>query len=218
MRGPPPPVKWNRPPEPAKPIRLGCATTNAGKLREFQLAAEELGPLQPVEIELPPNFAEIPPAVEDAPTFGENAMLKAAYYSRYYAGPLFADDSGLVVDALDGAPGVYSARFSGPDATDESNNRLLLEKMRGVEDRSAQFVCLIALAQAGRILSLHAGFVGGVILEEPRGSGGFGYDPLFYCPALDQTFGEADIARKFSVSHRGHAMRRLLRALTKTKP
>jgi XTP/dITP diphosphohydrolase len=211
---PPPPLKWTLlPPEPVKPIRLGCGTTNRGKLREFQLAATELAPLQPVEIEMPEDFASIPPAVEDAETFGQNAMIKASYYSRYYNGLLFADDSGLMVDALDGAPGVYSARFSGPEATDESNNRLLLEKLLGVEDRSARFVCLLALARAGRVLGLFFGHVSGVILEEPRGSGGFGYDPLFYCHALGQTFGEADDTSKFSVSHRGNALRRMLRAL-----
>jgi len=214
----PPPLRWNRPPQPAEPIRLCCATGNPGKLREFRLAAEELGPLQPVEIELLPNFHDLPPCVEDGETFGANAMIKASHYSRHCPGLLFADDSGLVVDALDGAPGVYSARFSGPDATDESNNRLLLEKMRGVENRAAHFVCLIALAQAGRIIGLYAGSVTGVILEEPRGSGGFGYDPLFYCPPLEQTFGELEDARKFSVSHRGQALRRLLRALAKPKP
>ena len=209
----PPPLRWNLPPEPAEPIRLCCATSNPGKLHEFRLAASELGPLLPVEIELLENFHELPPCVEDGETFGANAMIKASHYSRHHAGPLFADDSGLVVDALDGAPGVYSARFSGPGATDESNNRLLLEKLRGVTNRQAHFVCLIALAQHGRILGLYAGQVTGVILEEPRGSGGFGYDPLFLYEAMGQTFGELDDAAKFSVSHRGQALRRMLKAL-----
>jgi XTP/dITP diphosphohydrolase len=209
----PPPIRWNRPPKPAAPIRLGCATSNAGKLREFRLAAEELCLKLPVEIELVPNFHGLPACVEDGATFGDNAAIKAVHYSRHYEGRLFADDSGLVVDALDGAPGVYSARFSGPGATDEANNRLLLERMRGVSNRAAHFVCLIALAEAGRVVGLYAGSVSGVILEEPRGAGGFGYDPLFYCPPLGQTFGELDDAAKFSVSHRGQAFRRLLRAL-----
>jgi len=213
----PPPVKWNRPPKPAPPIQLACATGNRGKLREFQLAANVLGPLRPVEISLIPDYRQIPPCVEDGDTFGANAMIKAVHYSRHCEGLLFADDSGLVVDALDGAPGVWSARFSGPDATDESNNRLLVEKMRGVENRTAHFVCLIALARGGRVLGLYVGSVSGVILEEPRGEGGFGYDPLFYYPPFDQTFGEADEERKFSVSHRGQALRRLLRALEKSE-
>jgi len=213
MPWPPPPIRWNRPPQKAEPIRLCCATGNAGKLREFRLAADELGPSQPVEIELLPGFHDLPPVVEDGDTFGANAMIKASYYSRHCPGLLFADDSGLVVDALDGAPGVYSARFSGPGASDESNNRLLLERMRGIENLAAHFVCLIALARAGRVLGIYAGAVSGVILEEPRGAGGFGYDPLFYCPALEQTFGELEDSRKFSVSHRGQALRRMLRAL-----
>lgn len=210
-----PPLKWNTPPKPADPIRLCCATSNPGKLHEFQLAAGQLGPLQPVEIELLSNFLGLPPCVEDGETFGANAMIKASHYSRHHDGLLFADDSGLAVDALDGAPGIYSARFSGPGATDESNNRLLLERMRGVENRQAQFVCLIALAQHGRILGLYAGQVSGVILQEPRGSSGFGYDPLFLYEPLGQTFGELEDAAKFSISHRGQALRRMLKALAR---
>jgi XTP/dITP diphosphohydrolase len=213
MSVPPPPLKWNLPPEPAQPIQLCCATSNPGKLREFRLAAEELGALQPVQIELLTNFHDLPGVVEDGLTFGANAMIKASHYSRHHAGLLFADDSGLVVDALDGAPGVYSARFSGQGATDESNNRLLLEKMRGVENRSAHFVCVVALAERSRILGIYVGSVNGVILKEPRGSGGFGYDPLFLYEPLGRTFGELEDAAKFSISHRGQALRRMLHAL-----
>ena len=209
----PPPLKWNTPPKPAAPIRLCCATSNPGKLREFRLAAEELGLLQPIEIQLLENFRDLPPCVEDGSTFGANAMIKASHYSRHHDGLLFADDSGLVVDALDGAPGVYSARFSGPGATDESNNRLLLERMQGVENRTAHFVCLIALAQHGRIAGLYAGSVSGLILDAPRGANGFGYDPLFLYEPLGQTFGELDDSRKFAISHRGQALRRMVRAL-----
>jgi XTP/dITP diphosphohydrolase len=209
----PPPLRWNTAPKPAEPIRLCCATSNPGKLREYRFAANEPGLERPVEIELLDNFRDLPPVVEDGTTFGANAMIKASHYSRHHDGLLFADDSGLVVDALNGAPGVYSARFSGPGATDESNNRLLLEKMRDVEDRSARFVCLIALARRGRIVGLYAGSVSGVLLEEPRGSSGFGYDPLFFYEPFGQTFGELDDARKFAVSHRGQALRRMVRAL-----
>lgn len=209
----PPPIRWNRPPEPAAPIRLGCATSNAGKLREFRLAAEELCLRRPVEIELVPNFHELPPCVEDGATFGDNATIKATHYSRHYAGLLFADDSGLVVEALDGAPGVYSARYAGPAATDEANNRLLLEKLRGITNRAASFVCLIALVEGGRQRGIFAGRVDGVILDEPRGSSGFGYDPLFYCPPLGCTFGEASEEQKFEVSHRGQAFRSMLARL-----
>jgi XTP/dITP diphosphohydrolase len=199
-------------------IRLQCATGNPGKLREFRLAAG----LAPVEIELLPGFKEIAPCVEDGLTFEENAIIKARYYGRYAPGLLFADDSGLEVDALGGAPGVYSARFSlqepplpGPALpVDEANNRLLLEKLRGVQSRGARFVCAIALAQAGKILGVWRGSVEGVILDEPRGADGFGYDPLFYCPQVGATFGEASKEQKFAVSHRGQALRKMVEAVS----
>jgi XTP/dITP diphosphohydrolase len=116
--------------------RLYCATGNRGKLREFQLAAGHA----PVEIELLPAYRDLPTCVEDGATFEENAIIKARHYGPHAPGLLFADDSGLVVDALGGAPGVYSARYSGPHATDESNNRLLLQNLRGHRDRQARFV------------------------------------------------------------------------------
>ncbi len=189
--------------------RLFCATGNPGKLSEFRLAAR----LYPVEIEPVPDFKSIPECVEDGATFGENAIKKALHYSPYVTGPLFADDSGLVVEALDGAPGIYSARYSGPGATDESNNRLLLEKMHGVTNRAASFVCLIALVEGRRQRGLYAGRVEGILLDEPRGSAGFGYDPLFYYPPFGCTFGEATEEQKFEVSHRGQAFRSMLAQL-----
>jgi XTP/dITP diphosphohydrolase len=185
---------------------LYCATGNAGKLSEFRLAAR----LAPVEIEPVPGFQAIAPCVEDGATFGENAVLKARHYAPYGKGLLFADDSGLAVEALNGAPGVYSARFSGPGATDESNNRLLLERLRGVTQRAASFVCAIALVEDGRQKGIYTGRVEGIILEEPRGAGGFGYDPLFYYPPFGCTFGEATEEQKFEVSHRGQAFRAML--------
>lgn len=191
--------------------RLYCATGNAGKLREFRLAAGHA----PVEIDLLPGYREIPPCVEDGATFEENAGIKARHYSRHAPGLLFADDSGLEVDALGGAPGVHSARFSGAHATDEANNRLLLEKLRGAENRAARFVCAIALVEGDRARGVYRGAVEGVILEAPRGAGGFGYDPLFYYPPFGCTFGEAGEELKFSVSHRGQAMLAMLGALTR---
>jgi XTP/dITP diphosphohydrolase len=185
---------------------LFCASGNPGKLREFRLAAGHA----PVEIELVPGFKQLEPCVEDGETFEANAILKAQYYGKLVSGPLFADDSGLEVDALNGAPGVYSARFSGPNATDESNNRLLLEKLRGVTTRTARFVCAIALVEAGKLRGVWRGAVEGAILHEPRGEGGFGYDPLFFCPQLGCSFGEAGASEKFSVSHRGQALRAML--------
>ncbi len=188
---------------------LYCATGNAGKLREFRLTADQA----PVEIELVPDFRALPPAVEDGATFAENAVKKALHYAPHCDGPIFADDSGLAVDALGGAPGVYSARYSGPGATDESNNRLLLENLRGVENRAARFICAIALVEGGKVRGIYHGEVQGRILDGPRGEHGFGYDPLFYYEPFGCTFGEADDARKFSVSHRGQALRAMLQAL-----
>lgn len=190
-------------------IRLYCASGNPGKLREFRLAAGRA----PVEIELVPGFKQLTPCVEDGETFEANAILKARHYGQYVTGPLFADDSGLEVDALHGAPGVYSARFSGPNSTDESNNRLLLEKLLGVTGRTARFVCAIALVEGGELRGVWRGAVEGAILHEPRGDGGFGYDPLFFCPQLGCTFGEAGASEKFAVSHRGQALRAMLAAL-----
>ncbi len=189
--------------------RLFCATGNAGKLREFRLAADSTR----IEIELLPGYRQLPAAVEDGATFEENALRKALHYGPHASGLLFADDSGLEVEALGGAPGVYSARYSGPHATDESNNRLLLENLRGVSRRNARFVCAIALVEGRRVVGVFHGVVEGVILDEPRGSGGFGYDPLFYCPAFGCTFGEATGEQKFSLSHRGQAIRAMLAGL-----
>jgi XTP/dITP diphosphohydrolase len=190
-------------------LKLYCATGNRGKLREFRMAAGHA----PVDIELVPRFREIEPCVENGSTFEENVVIKAQHYGRHVPGLLFADDSGLEVEALGGAPGVYSARFSGPDATDEANNRLLLEKLRGVANRSARFVCWIALVENGRLRATYCGSVEGVVLEGPRGAHGFGYDPLFYYPPFGCTFGEASDERKFSVSHRGQALMAMLRDL-----
>ena len=189
-------------------MRLYCATTNPGKLREFQKALSDA-----FEVESLPGLESISSCEETGTTFEENAIQKALYYSRYCDGPLFVDDSGLEVDALGGAPGVYSARFAGPDATDEANNRLLLDRMRGVADRTARFVCVVALAKAGNLLRTFRGEVEGALLEEPRGQNGFGYDPLFFYPPFGCTFGEAPLERKMEVSHRAQALVLLKKAL-----
>ncbi len=189
-------------------MKLYCATGNRGKLREFRLAAKHA----PVEVELLPDYAALPGCSEDGATFEENAIRKALHYGPHAPGVLFADDSGLEVDALGGAPGIYSARFAGPGATDASNNRLLLKRLRSVKNRAARFVCWIALVKGDRLLATYRGAVEGVILEAPRGDGGFGYDPLFYYPPYGSTFGEADEASKFLVSHRGQALRGMLAA------
>jgi XTP/dITP diphosphohydrolase len=190
-------------------VKLWCATGNAGKLREFQRAAAEAG----IEIEALPNFRQIPECVEDGATFAENAIKKARHYAAHVTGMVFADDSGLVVDALGGAPGVYSARYAGPGATDAANNRLLMDRLRGVSDRRARFVCVIAVVEDGELCGQYEGSVEGQIVDDPRGPGGFGYDPLFFYPPFGATFGEASEAQKLSVSHRGQAFRSMLAAL-----
>ena len=188
---------------------LYCATTNPGKLREFRQAAEAYGRGR-IQVEVLPGLEGIPPCEETGRTFEENAVQKALYYSAWAPGLLFAEDSGLEVDALGGAPGVLSARFAGPGATDEANNRLLLEKLRGVTQRAARFVCVAALAERGRLLRTFRGVVEGRIADEPRGQNGFGYDPLFYYEPFGATFGEVSAERKMSVSHRGQALRQLM--------
>jgi XTP/dITP diphosphohydrolase len=190
-------------------VTVHCATGNPGKLREFRLAAERFA----VEILELPDFKQIPPCEETGRTFEENAILKARYYGQHAPGLLFADDSGLEVDALDGQPGVISARYAGPGATDAMNNALLLGNMRGREDRSARFVCVIALANRGELIRTFRGVVEGEMLDAPRGAEGFGYDPLFYFPPYGRSFGEVSADEKMAVSHRGKALTALFRYL-----
>jgi XTP/dITP diphosphohydrolase len=193
-------------------IRLFCATTNPGKLREFRHAAENLEP-EFFEIDSLPGLKQITPPDETGATFEENAVQKAIYYSSFTAELMFAEDSGLEVDALNGAPGVHSARFSGPEATDAKNNALLLEELAGATVRTARYVCVIALVRQGRVLATFRGTVEGEILNEERGANGFGYDPMFYCSALQCTFGEATTEMKLHVSHRGVATKKMLQYL-----
>jgi XTP/dITP diphosphohydrolase len=208
----------SKPPDNRIPHRIYCATGNPGKLREFQLA----GKLLDIDIQPLAELKSIATPEETGATFEENARLKAEYYSRFAPGPLFADDSGLEVDALGGAPGIYSARYScknpGQHASDAANNALLLERMTGIIDRTARFVCVIAFADSGKAERTFRGEVEGRILDEPHGPGGFGYDPLFYYQPFGCTFGEVDDAKKFGVSHRGNALREMLQYLTNVPP
>jgi XTP/dITP diphosphohydrolase len=196
--------------------QIPIATSNAGKLRDFAGAAAELG----VEVKEMPGFASLPTVVEDGATFEENARKKAEEYSRHAPGELvLADDSGLEVDALHGAPGVHSARYAaeepqrvGGNTDDNLNNGKLLRELKAVpsEKRGARFVCVIAAARDGRTLEVFRGEAEGVILDGPRGTNGFGYDPLFYFPSIKKTFAELSAEEKACYSHRGAAFRKFL--------
>jgi XTP/dITP diphosphohydrolase len=186
-----------------------CATTNRGKLREFRHIVDHFAQGR-IQVDPLETIRQIPPCEETGATFEENARLKAAYYSLHTRVPLFADDSGLAVDALAGAPGVLSARYAGEGATDGENNGLLLHRLRGVEDRCARFVCAIAVAERGRILATFHGQVEGHIIGQPLGSNGFGYDPLFFFPGFQCTFGQATEEQKTLVSHRSRALRQMV--------
>ena len=203
-------------------LRLLAATTSQGKLRDFRTAAHA----HSIFIDPLPAADNIPAPEEDGATFLANATLKAVYYSRFAPGQLvLADDSGLEVDALNGAPGVRSARFAAdsglvdsPDAndiTDVWNNIVLLQRLADVppDQRTARYLCVLVAALDGEVIQSAEGSVGGLILDAPRGTGGFGYDPLFYLPDLKRTMAEIDIETKLSLSHRGRAVEALLSKL-----
>jgi len=193
--------------------RLYLASRNPGKLREFQTLAEAVG--RKLELELLPGFVALPEYEESAPTFAENSAGKAMHYSRFCNAAVFADDSGLVIPALDGAPGVLSARYAGPGASHEQKIAKLLSELQGKKgaERAGYFVCVITVAKKGRAMAVVSEKVDGEILDNPRGSGGVGYDPVFYFPALGKTFAELAADEKNTFSHRGRAFRRLIEVL-----
>lgn len=185
---------------------LVLASGNKGKIAEFQHLLEGLE-IQVVSMKAYPEIGEI---VEDGTTFEENALKKARVVCASTGKPALADDSGLMVDYLDGAPGVYSARFAGEDHNDAANNRKVLELLQGVpaEQRGAQFFCAIALVLPdGREYTVE-GFCRGTLLDALQGEGGFGYDPLFYVPELGKTFAQLSMDEKNAISHRGMANRK----------
>jgi len=202
--------------------RIFIATSNPGKLREFREAAGKLG----IELDSLPGVAKLQPPVEDGATFAENARLKAEYYSRLAPDDLvLAEDSGLAVDELNGAPGVYSARYAAmlrdgensdpsthKNSDDEENNQALIAQLDRLPPgkHAGKYVCVIAVAQNQTILNTFLGEARGELLTTPRGSGGFGYDPLFYFPTLGQTFAELSLEQKRQHSHRGQAFRSFL--------
>jgi XTP/dITP diphosphohydrolase len=189
-------------------VEILLATRNPGKVREIrQLAAD-----QPWRWHSLDDFPDVPEAVEDADTFAENARRKALHYAAATGLPTLADDSGLEVDHLSGAPGVYSARYAGEICDDAANNRKLVAALAGVplEQRTARFRCAMALARPGEVLAETEGVVEGLILDEPRGSNGFGYDPHFLLPDLGKTTAELPPEEKNALSHRGQALRAML--------
>ncbi len=189
--------------------RILIASSNQGKLREYRELASGSDGLQ---IELLPNFRELPPFEESAPTFAENSAGKALHYSQFTSEMVLAEDSGLVVHALGGAPGVRSARYAGPNATDADRNRKLLGEMRGIrgDDRRARFICVTTIARQGQAIAIFSDFAQGLITEEPRGDDGFGYDPVFLLPELGRTFAQLSSQEKNLYSHRGRAFRKVL--------
>jgi XTP/dITP diphosphohydrolase len=202
------------------PVRLFVASSNPGKLAEYRALAQAAGPaLAPdmgIALGLLPEIESLPAFAEDAPTFAENAAGKALHYSRFCGGLVFADDSGLVVPALGGAPGVLSARYAGTGATSTERNAKLLRELRDVSgrERTAYFVCSIALAEHGRAKAIVTARVDGEILEAPQGDRGFGYDPVFYVAQLGKGFAELLTDEKNAYSHRGRAFRKLLAFLS----
>jgi XTP/dITP diphosphohydrolase len=185
-----------------------ACSSNRAKLEKLVLAGRELR-LADLTIEPLPGLLHIPPPDENGTSFDENARTKAEYYSGFAEQAVLADDSGLEVAALLGAPGIHSARYAGPNATDAENNGLLLRHLGDQDNRAARFVCVVALARAGRVCTTARGTVEGEILSRPRGDRGFGYDPLFFYPTLGRTFAQLTREEKFAVSHRGRALRSL---------
>lgn len=182
---------------------LLCASNNQGKIKEFVAMFSGFNVLALKDLNI---NVDIP---EDGKTFMDNALIKLRYLAKLHPGiSIIADDSGLCVDALDGAPGVYSARYSGPDATSEKNNLKLLESLKGVENRAAHFVCVLALMHNG-LEYVFEGKVQGTIATSLSGSEGFGYDPLFIPEGYDKSFADLDPAIKKEISHRANAVKQL---------
>ena len=186
---------------------LVIATHNQGKLEEFKVLMKDL----PVEIKCLADFEKVEEPEETGRTFAANARLKAQYYAKKTGVPCVADDSGLEVQALEGAPGVRSARYAGEEASDEDNNKLLLQNMKFQVKRTCRFRCALAVAMPdGKIAYETDGVCDGMLLHEPLGTEGFGYDPLFWSTELHKGMGEATMQEKNRISHRGKAIRKLI--------
>lgn len=202
----------------AEPVELFLATGNPGKAAEFRALLAPQFVSGGLTLRMPADWPDALPDVnETGGTFAENARLKAFALARATGLPTLADDSGLCVDALGGAPGLYSARWAGPNATDADRNAKLLAALAGAPRgaRTARFVCAVALALPNGTFWAAEGVCEGVILDAPRGAGGFGYDPLFFFPALDRTLAELSEAEKNTHSHRASAVGRLAPVLAR---
>jgi XTP/dITP diphosphohydrolase len=190
---------------------LVLATNNANKVKEFK----ELVKGFPVDVRYLQDYGKLPEAIEDGSSFDENAYKKALHYARILGLPALADDSGLVVEALKGAPGVYSARYSGSQATDWDNCEKVLREMQGKEHRAAHFECVLSLALPQGPALTWEGRCQGRITEQRQGDAGFGYDPIFYSEDCGKTFAEVSMEEKSRVSHRGRAMQEFSSELDK---
>lgn len=195
----------------AAPRKILVATTNPGKVRELRELLSDL----PVQLVSLADFPKLKPPCEDGRTFAENARLKALYYADHTGLWALADDSGLEVDVLNGEPGIHSARYAGLDSDDARNNAKLIGALDGFPEteRTARFRCAAALAKPGEVLLETEGFVAGRIIDEPRGTNGFGYDPHFFLPARGLTAAELPSSEKNRISHRGLAMARMKRGI-----
>lgn len=193
---------------------LVVATHNQGKVEEFKALMKDL----PIEIKYLADFEKIEPPQETGRTFAANARQKAVYYAKKLGKPCIADDSGLEVQALEGAPGVRSARYAGEEASDEDNNKLLLHNMKFQVKRTCRFRCALCVAnETGKVINEVDGVCDGMLLHEPLGEEGFGYDPLFWSTELHKGMGEATMEEKNKISHRGKAIRKLVNIWSKKK-
>jgi len=189
---------------------LVIATNNENKLAEFREILKD----SKIEIKSLADFGPIPEVIEDGATFDDNAYKKANHTARVLGLPAIADDSGLVVDSLDGSPGVYSARYAGENATDGENCAKLLLELNGKKDRKAHFSCVLSIAVPSGPALTYEGRCDGVILQKPKGTSGFGYDPVFYHEPSGKTFAELSMEDKNKVSHRGRALAEVKSELT----
>lgn len=192
-------------------MKIVLATRNMGKLKEIKEILRGLD----LDILSLNDFPEVPPIIENGKTFKENALKKARFVSRYFNTPALADDSGLEVDALGKRPGIFSARYAGENATDEENNRKLIEELKGLplEKRQARYQCVIAIVFSSDNEEVVEENCNGLIALEPKGSSGFGYDPLFYVPEYGKTMAELPPDIKNRISHRGKALAKLKKKL-----